>query len=116
MTEPNKNPTLAERTDAAALARKRAGHREDLAAFDSRTLSGMSDKALVQWQSQFERDEPQWRLAEHELKIREGKSSRKLAVIAIVVSLLSLLLSAWTYLHPSREATSTHSEPLKPKQ
>jgi hypothetical protein len=42
---------------------KKAQHEEEFALFDYRELSKMDDKALAAWQSQFEKDEPMWRLA-----------------------------------------------------
>lgn len=75
-------------------------HAEQFKTFDRRELVDMDDKNLADWQSRFQTDEPQWRLAEHEWQVRSGKSARKIAVAAILISLLSLALAAWSYWHP----------------
>jgi len=41
--------------------------------------------------------EAQWKLAEHELQMRLGKNTRKIAIAALVVSMLSFALAAWSY-------------------
>jgi hypothetical protein len=51
-------------------AAKKQRHREELASLDRRALSKMDDKALAIWQFEFEEDEPQWRIAEHEWQSR----------------------------------------------
>jgi hypothetical protein len=48
----------------------RMGHVQDYEKFDRRELAKMDDKALAKWQSGFENDEAQWRLAEHEWQRR----------------------------------------------
>lgn len=73
---------------------------EEFESFDRRELVSMDDKNLAAWQSRFQPDEPQWRLAEHEWQIRSGKSARKIAVAAIIISILSFALAAVSYWHP----------------
>jgi hypothetical protein len=73
---------------------------DEFKTFDRGELVTMNDKRLAEWQSRFQPDEPQWRLAEHEWQIRAGKSARKIAVAAIIISLLSVALAALSYWHP----------------
>ena len=49
---------------------KRLRHKEEFKAFERRELSQKSDKDLAEWQIDFEENEPQWRLAEHEWQRR----------------------------------------------
>ena len=78
----------------------KAQHADDLATFDPRLLSKMDAKTLAAWQSQFEPDEAQWKLADHEWQTRRGRFTRQIAVAALIISFLSLVLSGWIYLHP----------------
>jgi len=78
----------------------KAQHRDDLATFDHRELSKMDTKALAAWQSQFEPDEAQWKLADHEWQTRRSGFTRKIAIAALIISFLSLVLSVWSYWHP----------------
>ncbi len=78
----------------------KAQHEDEFKTFDRRELGSMDDKKLAQWQSCFQPDEPQWRLAEHEWQIRSGKSARKIAVAAIIISILSVVLAALSYWRP----------------
>ena len=48
----------------------RRKHRKDFETFDRHSLSDMDDRALAAWQADFEQDEAQWRLAEHEWQRR----------------------------------------------
>jgi hypothetical protein len=45
-------------------------HREAFQSLDRRGLSGMDDRSLAKWQSDYKQDEPEWRLAEHEWQRR----------------------------------------------
>jgi hypothetical protein len=49
---------------------KRRSHRKDFETFDRDSLSSMNDRELAAWQAEFEQDEAQWRLAEHEWQRR----------------------------------------------
>ena len=93
----------------------KAQHEEEFASFDHRELAKMGNKTLAAWQSQFDKDEPMWRLAEHEWQMRSGRFTRRMAILAFIISFLSLVLSGLSYWHPHHEATSTHSTPLKPQ-
>jgi len=79
---------LIERTEAAMAAGKRVKHKEQFEEFDRRELAAMDDKALAKWQSQFQTDEPQWRLAEHEWQ-------RRLTAEQIRATLTSARWQAW---------------------
>jgi len=78
----------------------KAQHADEFKTFDRRELGSMDDKKLAEWQSRFQPDEPQWRLAEHEWQIRSGKSARKIAVVAIIISIFSLVVAALSYWLP----------------
>jgi hypothetical protein len=62
----------------------------------------MSDKALAEWQSQFETNEPQWRLAAHEwqrrLTAEQIRASmilgRQSAIFAVVASVAGAIVGA----------------------
>jgi hypothetical protein len=71
----------------------KAKHREEFKTFDPRQLSTFDDKKLVLWQSEYEMDEPQWMLAADERQRRAGKTTRRIAIAALIVSILSLILS-----------------------
>lgn len=60
----------AEDWEKISRGAKRMRHSEEFETFDRRELSKMDDKALAKWQSGYEEDEPQWRLAEHEWQRR----------------------------------------------
>jgi len=77
-------------------------NQEDFKTLDHSSLKQMDDKALAQWQSTFEQSEPQWRLADEEWKRRAGISTRRIAIAAIVVSLLSLLIALASYIFPHK--------------
>ena len=98
--------------DRAALRAKR---RAEFKTFDRRRLSRMDDRALAEWQSGFESDEAPWRLAEHEWQMRAGRFTRKIALAALIISLLSLVLSGLSYWQTNYGAASAHSAPSKPR-
>jgi hypothetical protein len=78
----------------------KAQHGEDFKKFDHRELSKMDNNALAAWQSKFEKDEPWWQLAEQEWQIRAGKFTRRIAIVAIIISFLSFILAGLSYWHP----------------
>ena len=88
-------------------ARQKAA--EDFKTIDVQKLLKWDDKKLAEWQSQYKPDEAHWILADQEWKRRAGISTRRIAIAAIVVSLLSLLVAALGYFHPLTSAT-----PAKP--
>ena len=61
--------------------------------FNRRELLSMDDKKLAEWQSGFQADEPQWRLAEYEWHRRKDRGTSIRGWIAIGVSLLSLVVA-----------------------
>jgi hypothetical protein len=71
----------------------RAQHKEDFKTYDRKMLLKMDDKALAEWQSQFESDEPQWMLAEFDWQRRRDRSSLIRGWITIGIAVLSLLIS-----------------------
>jgi len=75
-------------------------HKDEFKTFHPRQFAAMDDKALAEWQSRYEKDEPQWRLAEHEFQIRGGRRTRQIAIAAIVISFLSFVLACLAYLLP----------------
>ena len=80
---------------------------KDLNNFDSAELLKWDDKVLAEWQSRYKSNQAQWILADQEWKRRAGISTRKIAVAAIVVSVLSLLVAALTCFHSIYPAIST---------
>jgi hypothetical protein len=89
---------------------KRKKQAEEFKAFDVRQLLKMSSERLAEWQSEYEQDQPQWVLADQEWKRRGGISTRRIAIAAIVVSVLSLLVAAVGYYHT---VNSTSAPPHK---
>jgi hypothetical protein len=77
----------------------------DLKKFNAQELLNWDDKTLAEWQSHYKPDQAQWILAEQEWKRRAGISTRRIAIAAIVVSLLSLLVAALGYFHSLTNAT-----------
>ncbi len=69
---------------------------KDLKKFDALDLLKWDDKTLADWQSRYNSNQAQWILADQEWKRRAGVSTRKIAIAAIVVSVLSLLVAALT--------------------
>lgn len=49
---------------------RRQLNRDMFANFDRRVLMGRDDRSLAEWQSRFDQDEAQWRIAEHEWQRR----------------------------------------------
>lgn len=82
---------------------------EDFKTIDVQKLLKWDDKKLAEWQSQYKPDEAQWILADQEWKRRAGVSTRRIAIAAIVVSILSLLVAALGYFH-----SLTNAIPVKP--
>jgi hypothetical protein len=78
-------------------ARQKAA--EDFKKINVQELLKWDDKKLAEWQSQYKPDEAQYILADQEWKRRAGISTRRIAIAAIVVSLLSLLVAALGYFH-----------------
>jgi hypothetical protein len=70
------------------------------------------DKQLAEWQRKYDSDEAQWILADHEWKRRTGISTRRIAIAAIMVSILSLLVAALTYFHTVNSTSTTLAKPL----
>jgi hypothetical protein len=78
----------------------KAKRKDELASLDVEKLREMDAKTLAAWQSEHDKDEPQWRLAEYEWQRRAGVPARRIAIIALVISFISLLWTAWVYWHP----------------
>lgn len=92
---------IIERTQAATRIRIRQTQAEAFESFDRRELSKMDDKALAVWQSMFDPDQPQWRLAEYEWQRRltadqisaTMKAARGQAYIGIAGVIIGALLA-----------------------
>ena len=102
--------TILSMQNAAINARKKK-HKEDFHLFDKSSVLKWDDKKLADWQSDYHTDDPQWIFVEHEWKRRAGISTRRIAIAAIVVSVLSLIVAALGYFH-SLNGDSTPA-PLK---
>ena len=84
--------------DSYLNAQRRTKHREEFKTFDKCELLKMEDSELAAWQSRFTSEDAQWLLAEHEWKRRIGLPTRRIAFAALMISILSFLLSAWNVL------------------
>jgi len=73
---------------------------EDFKTLDGRKLLKMDDKELADWQSRYKPDQAQFILAEQEWKRRAGISTRRIAILAIIVSAISLGFTAYSYFYP----------------
>lgn len=78
---------------------------EDFKKLDPKELLKWDDKQLAEWQSRFKSNEAQWVLAEQEWKRRAGISTRRIAIFAIGVSVISLIIAALAYFHPLNGST-----------
>jgi hypothetical protein len=83
---------------------------DDLKIFDVQEFLKWNGKKLADWQSQYKPDQAQWILAEQEWKRRAGISTRRIAIAAIVVSVLSFIVAALGYFHSLNGDTSTAPE------
>ena len=71
----------------------KAKHRDEFKTFDPKELLKMKEKTLVEWQSQFQKDEPQWMLAQFEWQRRNDRGTSMRGWVAIGISVLSLIVA-----------------------
>ena len=94
-------------------------HEQALAKLDRRELARKSDIDLAKWQSGFDSDEPQYRLAEHEWQRRitaqQIRASHIVAWVGVMGTLFGVLLGYWVSSKPAMQtdgkaATSTNQQ------
>ncbi|HWW02641.1 MAG TPA: hypothetical protein VNZ64_23280 [Candidatus Acidoferrum sp.] len=85
-------------TDIERAKTPRERRAEEFKSLNRRQLFSMDDKKLAEWQSRFQADEPQWRLAEHEWQRRKDRGTSVRGWIAIGISLLSLVVAVFALL------------------
>jgi len=72
-------------------------HEQELAKLDRRELVKKSDIELAKWQSRFDSDEPQWRLAEHEwqrrITVEQMRAARWQAYFGIAGVVIGVILT-----------------------
>jgi hypothetical protein len=103
---------MAHDADKRADNKKRQQHIEEFKKLNTSELLKWDDSKLATWQSQYEKDEAQWIIAEHEWRRRAGISTRKIAILAITVSSLSLLVAALAFIHSLNPTSSIPEKPL----
>jgi hypothetical protein len=86
---------------------------EDLKKLDVQQLLKWDDKKLSEWQSHYEPKQAHWILAEQEWKRRAGISTRRIAITAIVVSIISVGIAALSFWHSLNSTTATPVKPLE---
>src|ERR1700685_483271 len=101
-------------SDAEKLARykKRQQHIEEFKTLNARELLKWDDSKLAAWQTQYESDEAQWVLADQEWKRRTGICTRRIAITAIAVSILSLAIAAIGYFFPKTTPISSQEKTI----
>lgn len=81
---------------------------------DAKMLLKWDDKSLAEWQSHYKPDQAQWILADQEWKRRAGVSARKIAIAALVVSLLTFALAALGYIFPKNTQNALGTKTTEP--
>ena len=67
-------------------------------------ITKMTPEQLAAWQTKHDTDSPQWKLAEHEWQVRSSHKSRKLSIVAVIISSVSLLIATCGYFFPNQKS------------
>jgi hypothetical protein len=93
-------------------------HREAFKSIDRQKISEMEEKTLAEWQSNFDQNEPEWRLAEYEWQrritakqIRAGRWTTGFALLGVVIgAFLQSFLSSWHPFNNQIAVTAIHQQ------